>query len=335
MLDGHSHYAIWGALQSKRCLLNLKNVFDKVEQYYTFRTDDPTAFGSMSAMEILTEMLQSGLYVPATSFATVGGRFLSEETINACWRVRMEPIAITVADARAVFLPDSVVKRRFFDEPVRINAASSSNDVHVMDPDSIATQMVFRGLGGPLFRARLIDAAIAAGTLPDLRVPGDVTTSPTNAGKGHGHADLSEIMISDVDEPDRALSPRSNILFIQTAADAALVNADRIVGAINHNSDELHVAIERAVGHRTKYPSSSMPVRQANRVCPRSPVHCQSRPDVCARCRGFSWNKVKTPTHSSSGVVKDNWGIAIPISSLSMPDRTLSWTWIDSCDCAV
>ncbi len=44
--EGQCHYAIWGALQLKLCNLCLKNVFDKIEQYYMFRPDDPTALAS-------------------------------------------------------------------------------------------------------------------------------------------------------------------------------------------------------------------------------------------------------------------------------------------------
>ncbi len=81
----------------------LKNRFDKIEQYSTFRCDDPTEFKGLLTIGILTKMLQTGLYVSVTSSATVGGRFLSEETMDSCWKARMEPTHVTELDVRNMF----------------------------------------------------------------------------------------------------------------------------------------------------------------------------------------------------------------------------------------
>ncbi len=78
-------------------------MFDKIEQYYAFHCDNPTEFVCLQAIWILTEMLQTGLYVQASSLVTVRGSFLTETTMDACWKVCVKPADITEQDMRAMF----------------------------------------------------------------------------------------------------------------------------------------------------------------------------------------------------------------------------------------
>ena len=110
-------------------------------------------------------------------------------------------------------------------------------------------------------------------------------------------------MISNIDEPDKALSLQSNILFIQSAADAALVKAD-IVGAIRHYSVELGIAVEHAVAHRTTYPLTLT-------VTPHS-----SQDLTCERM--LQRILVGQDQDASSGIEKDSLEIVGLTSSLSI-----------------
>ncbi len=65
--EGHRLHSIFGALQEKHCHLKLKNIYDKIEQYYSFQRNDPQEFTGLRTIGILTRMLQTGLYVPETS----------------------------------------------------------------------------------------------------------------------------------------------------------------------------------------------------------------------------------------------------------------------------
>ncbi len=49
-----------------------QNVFDKIEQYYALSCNYPEEFSGLKVIGILTKMLQTGLFVPGTSFAMVG-----------------------------------------------------------------------------------------------------------------------------------------------------------------------------------------------------------------------------------------------------------------------
>ncbi len=81
-----------------------------------------TEFQGLRTIGIRAKMLQTGLYLPATSFC----RFLSKATMDACWKAHMEPTKLVEADVCAMFLSDSVVANRFFSqEQSNLNASSS------------------------------------------------------------------------------------------------------------------------------------------------------------------------------------------------------------------
>ncbi len=215
---------------------------------------------------------------------------------------------MTITDTRAIILPDFCMHRRFHDELVRIDAARPD---HVLDPNGIAMQMLFTGMGGPKFRSRLASAAIAAGTFPDLLATRARTNSQNQGGKEYekrtsdkedaSDEEYTAIHIDNLEDQLPARSPTNSsvgspcqrLRELQAITDDTLAQADLIVGT---RLDETQAAVRRLTdtGYTQQYKSL---------VCP---LPCLSHAQMCPTLgvaatthrRAWLTSRLRPPHHS-------------------------------------
>mmetsp|Transcript_64737 Transcript_64737/g.134967 ORF Transcript_64737/g.134967 Transcript_64737/m.134967 type:complete len:477 (-) Transcript_64737:20-1450(-) len=160
---GRKLYALYGKVRSNKVSLNQGNIFDRMEMFYMHNTQQPlqTAFDTVP---LLTEMIQSGHYMPSSTFCAAGyGRGFDLQRFNALWQMKIAHETCTDLETRLVFFPDSLQhrSRRYFSTGLHNSEPSdterTSPVLHRTSPvDTAATaNILYRGIGGTQFRNRL------------------------------------------------------------------------------------------------------------------------------------------------------------------------------------